>query len=123
MKKLLITALALSLGVILVQAAEGDPKPKPTPPPAGAQPTLPDWVKKYDKNGDGKLDEQERMALQKERQAEMLKKYDKNGDGKIDETERQAMMDDRKKEREAAIAKREGNLKKKLEEKKPEEKK
>jgi hypothetical protein len=110
MKTLLTTILGLSLGGLLAQAADGEAKPKP--PPA-----LPDWVKKYDKNGDGKLDQEERAALQKDRQAEMLKKYDKNGDGKLDEAERKAMAEERRKERDEAIAKRQA------EQKKPEEKK
>lgn len=61
-------------------------------------------MKKFDKNGDGKLDETEREAAKKEmgeqrgkggpggdaRRAEMMKKFDKNGDGKIDGAEREA---------------------------------
>jgi Ca2+-binding EF-hand superfamily protein len=34
------------------------------------------------------------------RRAEMLKKYDKNGDGKLDAEERKAMQEDLKKQRE-----------------------
>jgi Ca2+-binding EF-hand superfamily protein len=34
------------------------------------------------------------------RRAEMLKKYDKNGDGKLDADERKAMQEDLKKQRE-----------------------
>jgi Ca2+-binding EF-hand superfamily protein len=109
MKTMFTTMLALSLSVGLAQAADGDAKPQPARP-------LPDSVKKYDKNGDGQLDAEERAAFQKERQAEMLKKYDKNGDGKVDETERQAMIDERRKERDAAIAKRQEELKKKEQE-------
>ena len=57
-------------------------------------------LKKFDKDGDGKLNEAERSALvafrkengakTKARRAELLKKFDKNGDGKLDKTERQA---------------------------------
>lgn len=117
MKKMLTMSLVLSLGGLLAGAAEGENKPKPAVPPAGAPPAgvyrVPEAYKKYDKNGDGKLDEEERKALQKERQEEMMKKYDKNGDGKLDETERQAMVEDRKKERDEMIKKRqaEGGLK------------
>jgi Ca2+-binding EF-hand superfamily protein len=115
MKKTLMTILGLSLGGLLAQAADGEAKPKPAP-------ALPELLKKYDKNGDGKLDQEERAALQKDRQAEMMKKYDKNGDGKIDEEERKAMLEDRRKQRDEALAKRQAEQKK-LEEKKPEEKK
>ena len=64
-------------------------------------------LKKFDKDGDGKLSEEERSAaraeMQKrreadgqkgsrgERRAEMLKKFDKDGDGKLSEEERSAM--------------------------------
>lgn len=114
MKTVLTIALALGLGGLLGQAADGEAKPKPAP-------VLPDSVKKYDKNGDGKLDQEERAALQKERQAEIIKKYDKDGDGKLDEAERKAMQEERRKERDEAIAKRQAELKK--QEEKKEEKK
>jgi len=107
MKKMLLIALGLSLTGVLTQAADGEKKP--TPPPRADRSEI---FKKYDKNGDGKLDEEERAALQKERQQEMLKKYDKNSDGKIDETERQAVQEDRKKQREEALARREAQQKK-----------
>ena len=107
--------LGLSLNTLLTQAADEDTKPTPTP-------ALPESVKKYDKNGDGKIDKEEQAAMQKARQAEYLKKYDKNGDGKIDEAERQAIIEERKKEREEVIKKRQAELgkepQKKIEEKK-----
>ena len=43
----------------------------------------------FDKNGDGKLDEQER-ATAKAQHEKMMKKFDTNGDGKLDAAERQA---------------------------------
>lgn len=102
--------LALSLGGLVATAAEGENKPKPaTPPgapPARAPRELPEAYKKYDKNGDGRLDEAERKALQDDRRADLMKKYDKDGDGKIDENERKAMMEDRKKERDELLKKR-----------------
>jgi hypothetical protein len=110
MKTLLTILLGLGLSGLLAQAAEGEAKPK-------APPALPDWVKKYDKNSDGKLDQEERAALQKDRQAEMLKKYDKNGDGKLDEAERKAMAEERRKERDEAIAKRQAEPNKPAEKK------
>ena len=46
-------------------------------------------LKMFDKNGDGKLDEQER-ATAKAQHEKMLKKFDTNGDGKLDAAERKA---------------------------------
>lgn len=110
MKTIFAVTLALSMGAMAATAAEGDEKPKPSvppgAPPAGAPRAIPEAFKKYDKNGDGRLDEAERKAQSEERRAELMKKYDKNGDGKIDETERQVMMEERKKERDELIKKR-----------------
>jgi len=105
MKTVLTIILGLGLGSLLVQAAEGEPKPKPAR-------ALPDSVKKYDKNGDGKLDQDEIAALRKDRQEEMLKKYDKNGDGKLDEAESKVRAEELRKGRDEAIAKRQAEQKK-----------
>ena len=66
-------------------------------------------LKKYDRNGDGKIDDAEEEAIRAERKkgeeekaakkAEMLKKYDKNGDGKIDAAEEEAIRAERAKEK------------------------
>jgi Ca2+-binding EF-hand superfamily protein len=54
-------------------------------------------LEKFDRNGDGKLDENERAAAKeafKERFGEMrkktLEKFDRNGDGKLDENKKEA---------------------------------
>lgn len=62
-------------------------------------------LKKYDKNGNGKLDQEEIVAMQKDRQDELLKKYDKNGNGKMDEDEREAYRADMKKQRDEMMNK------------------
>jgi hypothetical protein len=71
-------------------------------------------LKRFDKNGDGKLDEQERAAAMKARgekgdgpgpgagpgREEVLKRFDKDGDGKLNDEERAAArkaMEERKK--------------------------
>lgn len=72
-------------------------------------------LKKFDKDGDGKLSKEERKAMQEEwlkdhpeaakrmeemkarqeaRKAEILKKYDKDGDGKLSDEEKKAMRED-----------------------------
>jgi EF hand len=110
MKTSLVLTLALSLTAFVAVAADGEKKPAPTTPPAAGGAKLPDALKKYDKNGDGKLDEEERKTFQKERQAEIMKKYDTNSDGKLDEKERQVMMEDRKKERDEMMKKRQADI-------------
>jgi hypothetical protein len=108
MNKTVIMSLALGLGLNLVsftaRAADGEAK-------ATNAPTRVDPFKKYDKNGDGKLDDKEKAELQKDREAmrkeqmaQILKKYDKNGNGKLDEDELQARREDLRKEGEARIA-------------------
>ncbi|MBI1841863.1 MAG: hypothetical protein HYR88_13575 [Verrucomicrobia bacterium] len=97
MKKLLILTLGLALTGICVQAEDEAPAADKA---KKAQARYAEMLKKYDKNGDGKLDEAEKAAMQadnkKKREAELLKKYDKNGDGKLDDAEREAMREDRK---------------------------
>jgi Ca2+-binding EF-hand superfamily protein len=63
-------------------------------------PARAELLQKFDKNGDGKLDDSERAAMRaavKERQAkleqkkaQLLKEFDKNGDGKLEPSERAA---------------------------------
>jgi len=105
MKTILTLAVGLNLSTLFAVAADA-PKAPPPPPPTRVDP-----LKKYDKNGDGKLDDAEKAELRKDRAAqqkqamtEALKKYDKNGNGKLDPDEAQARLDDIRKEREAALA-------------------
>jgi len=67
---------------------------------AGDGPGKARMIEKFDKNGDGKLDDAERAELKaafQARRAEhrqaMLARYDANKDGKLDATERTAMRD------------------------------
>ena len=68
--------------------------------------------KKYDVNGNGKLDPEEIASIKKDREAETLKKYDKNGNGKLDDDEKAAQLEDQKKRREEMIARRKAELEK-----------
>ena len=68
-------------------------------------------MKQFDKNGDGRLDEQERAEAKKainEKRADLqqmrkkfakdiIAKFDKDGDGKLDETELMAFMEEQRK--------------------------
>jgi Ca2+-binding EF-hand superfamily protein len=89
MKKALIALLGMGLMISAAQADEND-----KPQNRNRQGSRGDIIKKYDKNGDGKLDEKERAQARKERESEMLKKYDKNKDGKLDEKERNAAREE-----------------------------
>ena len=60
-------------------------------------PGIKKWIEKFDKNGDGKLDEAERKAAGAARKAEFLKKFDKDGDGKISPEEKKAIAEEMKK--------------------------
>ncbi|MFH1067012.1 MAG: hypothetical protein V1746_03855, partial [bacterium] len=99
-KFFLFSFFALIFGAALLQAADA---------PASANPPMSPWMQKHDINKDGKVDDKERAAMQKdaqERSAKMrtkwLEEYDKNKDGKLDDDEKAAM----KKEREAAREKK-----------------
>lgn len=78
--------------------AEGSDKPEKK----AEKPVPAEVMKKYDKDGDGKLSPEEKAAWKADREAEkqaMLEKYDKDGDGKLNEEEKAAMKADRSKEK------------------------
>lgn len=67
----------------------------------GSAPSRETLIQKFDKNGDGKLDDAERAdmkaafaAKRAARRQAMLDKYDTNQDGKLEPAERAAMRDD-----------------------------
>jgi Ca2+-binding EF-hand superfamily protein len=57
------------------------------------QPSAED-LKKYDKDGDGQLSQEERTAMREARQKEMLEKYDADKDGKLNEEETKKMREE-----------------------------
>lgn len=57
----------------------------------------PEIVEKFDKDGDGKLDKEEREAAKAAHKAKMLEKFDTDGDGELSDSEREAMRAERKK--------------------------
>jgi Ca2+-binding EF-hand superfamily protein len=76
----------------------------------------PDLLKKFDKNGDGQLDEKEQNAAgealgpKKSRKEMLQEKLDKNGDGRITKEEREAAAAEYKAEQEALKAKKKAEL-------------
>lgn len=93
-----ITTVAVALATSLIAYAEppegkgkgrqGDRK--------GPRPLPKEIVEKFDKDGDGTLNQEERKAAFEARKTEMLAKYDKDGDGQLSEEERKAAAADRK---------------------------
>ena len=80
--------------------AERDERPEgerrgPGPRRGGPRKVPKEILEQFDKNSDGKLDEEERKAMMRARRAKFLEKYDKDGDGKLNEEERKAAMKDR----------------------------
>lgn len=57
-------------------------------------------IEKFDKDGDGKLSEEEKEAAREEHRKrmkeEMLKRFDKDGDGKLSEKEEEAAREEHK---------------------------
>ena len=95
MKKSLVIALTLCMAGLVAFAADEEKKNKK------ADKARAKVLEKYDKNANGKLDDDEREAMRKERRSEnaaaALKKFDKNGDGKLDASEREAAKAERRK--------------------------
>ena len=48
-------------------------------------------IKLFDKDGDGKLSEEEEQAMREARRKMMMEKFDKDGDGELSEAERAEM--------------------------------
>ena len=129
--KFLLLATACSLFLALGLRAD---EPAEKPAPAGEKPAgksgehkdgpggfmREEMMKKFDKDGDGKLSDDERKAMH---DAYMLKRFDKNGDGKLSDEEK-ATAETARKEMEAkrgkGHGKGEGKGKGKPEEKKAE---
>ncbi|MBK1882578.1 EF-hand domain-containing protein [Luteolibacter pohnpeiensis] len=99
------TKLLSIAGILLGTAAISFAQEKPEPPKRAERKIPEEVLKKFDKDGDGKLSDEERKAMRAERQAEAekmrkenLEKYDANKDGKLDEEETKKMREDRRKE-------------------------
>ncbi len=102
--KTILIALALSMPIMAQQAA---PSPEDAPPPQpGAvaphgDPRRADFLEKFDTNKDGRIDEQEKLAIRQAHEArkaefhkKILEKYDADKDGQLDEQEKAAIKAD-----------------------------
>lgn len=86
----IITAITLTIGLTAKpeKGGKGD---------KSARPSREEMIKKFDKDGDGKLNDEEKAAIRKEMMANrtppphILEKFDKDGDGKLCDEEKAAI--------------------------------
>lgn len=110
----------LTLGAMLGTCTFAAAQEKPERPKRDLPPQL---LKKFDKDGDGKLSDEERTAMRTEmeaKRAEDMKKFDTDGDGKLSPDERKAMREAMQLKYKALIEKYDANKDGKLD---PEERK
>lgn len=96
-----LTMLMALAGLFTLNASAQDDSGRPGRPggPGGEggrgryQPSAED-LKKYDKDADGKLSEEERTALRADREKAMVEKYDADKNGKLDEAETKKMREE-----------------------------
>ena len=102
MKKILIFLSAI--GLMIGMYAKPEKAGKRASPGEG-RPSREEIMKKFDKDGDGKLSDEEKAEARKAMEArrkEMIEKFDKDGDGKLNEEERKVAMASRPKPGEGA---------------------
>jgi hypothetical protein len=110
-----LTMIALALaGSLAVQAQEPAPEGQRERRPNRQMP--PEVLKEFDKDGDGKLNEEEAKAAREARQAKaeearkkMLEKYDTDKDGKLSDEERKTMRTELEAKRKALLEKYDAN--------------
>lgn len=109
----------ITLGLLLASSAfaaaqEGSDKAPDRP----QRKMPPGMIERFDKDGDGKLSDDEMKAMQAERneaRKEMVKKYDKDGDGKLSGEERKTMRVEMEAKHKALVEKYDANKNGKLE--------
>jgi hypothetical protein len=94
------TLITIAAAIGLSGAAHAEEGKKERPP----HKLPPEVIAKFDKDGDGKINEEERAAakaareeMQAARKKEVLEKFDKDGDGKLNDEERMAAHEGMKK--------------------------
>ena len=88
MKIKLFTVFAVLAGLAI---ASGTPEKEEGRKDRG-KPGIKQWIEKFDKNKDGKLDEAERKVAAAARKKMLIEKFDKDGDGKLNSEERRAAI-------------------------------
>ncbi|MFH1227655.1 MAG: EF-hand domain-containing protein [Planctomycetota bacterium] len=113
MKKVIVMIMAIAIinwSVIPTFASDNNPNQGRQQPGKGDEARRAEMLKKYDKDGDGKLSESEFGQMRKDeeaaRWAEIIKKYDKDGDGKLSESEFEQMRKDEEDTRQAEMLKK-----------------
>jgi Ca2+-binding EF-hand superfamily protein len=98
----MLTKTKIALAVVGSLVAGGIGLATAQPAPAADQPIRTQVIQKFDTNGDGQLDAQERAnmraafkAKREARRAKMLAKWDTNHDGKLEPNELAAMRETR----------------------------
>ncbi len=113
MKKLFIISLTLAFGIGSLWAEDKPAKKERKPAAQRGAPVREAILKKFDKDGDGKLSEEERAEARKSfsggrpprSPAALIKKFDKDGDGKLNEEERAALREEGLKRRKEMLKK------------------
>tara|TARA_R100000664_G_C2753992_1_gene141498 strand:+ start:2501 stop:2875 length:375 start_codon:yes stop_codon:yes gene_type:complete len=91
MKSKFIALIAITAGLATASGTpEKEEKRKSRGEPGISAPFSKEWLKKFDKNKDGKLCEEERKVAAETRKKMLLKRFDKNKDGKLCEEEKKA---------------------------------
>lgn len=112
----IVFAAVMAVAALTLTARAQEPQ-KPAAPASGFPARMnmgADALKQFDKDGDGKLNDEERKTMMEARKTmgENMRKarekeFDKNGDGKLDDTEKAAMMEARKAQMEKLMKERE----------------
>jgi hypothetical protein len=96
MKTTKLMILGALIGTCTFAAAQEEKPARPEGGGRGMRQPSPEMLKKFDKDGDGKLSQEEAKAMREAQQAKrkaLIEKYDADKDGKLDETERKAAAD------------------------------
>jgi Ca2+-binding EF-hand superfamily protein len=90
------TSGILSLAILLCTSLPGAAQDQPQKPRKPHGPPPPELIKEFDKDGDGKLSDEERQAMRESmrarmeaRKKEMLERFDADQDGKLSDAERE----------------------------------